>query len=447
MAITDVHFYTSGENQTNEEDKFKAYHIPDMVNYLSSASTSGEISKNVLVFSLGDNTSNYTKKLPHIKNNLYSLIQMDGKRLPMFLAIGNHDHRGDRLTDFEATQEFVDLFGPTDYSINIGEAHIIFMDNTMCVEAEQPKAYGKAMAFERGITDEQWAWLQADIANVKNKESKLLILCVHAPVMGGEYLHFGDIRNQLKVFGESHILSGHLHKEIIRDFTDTWNGKTGRLSQEHNLLALGGSWDKGWKNKLSIDGTPMGYNVFNVSGNMIKESIYNPVGQEDNYQFRIYKGSDKYENEKTITQGGIGVTYKFDWTSHFQDKYGDPQMDMSDKYVVRVFAAGTRQKYWDVYLVDKNGKRNKMQWHNKEIRDQCTLAYFYVQQKSTGDDYSYTTAKNVWTIEVPEAYRSDPEKAFSEGGYKVVAEYRSPGGKVFTYESNHIQSKYDGFSY
>lgn len=444
MAITDVHFYTSGVDQTNEEDKFKKYHVPDMVDYLSSASASGEISKNVIVVSLGDNTSNYTEKLPYIRNNLYSLIQMNGKRLPMFHAIGNHDHRGDGLTDFECTQDFVNVFGPTDYSINIGNAHIVFMDNTMCVEEDQPKEYGKAMEFERGLTDEQWAWLQADLANVKNKESKLLILCMHAPIMSGTYPHFGDIRTQLRTFGESHIMSGHLHKETTRDFTDTWNGKLGRLSQEHNLLALGGSWDKGWKNKLSVDGTPMGYNVFNVSGNMIKESFYNPVGQEDNYQFRIYDGGDKYENDKTITRNNVEHVYKFDWTSHFQEKYKDDTMDMSGKYVVRVFAAGTRQKYWDVYLVDGRGNRTRMEWHEKEIRDQCALAYFYVKQKSTNEDYASTTAKNVWTVDIPDAYKSDPEKAFSEGGYKVVAEYTSPGGKVYTYEGNHVQStKYE----
>lgn len=460
MAITDVHFYTSGANQTNEENKFKQYHVPDMVNYLASASTSGEISRNVIGISLGDNTSNYTEKLSYIKNNLYSLITYNGAPLPLFCAIGNHDHRGDKLTDFECVEDYVNVFGPTDYSINIGKAHIVFMDNTMCVEEDQPMEYGKAMSFDRGITDEQWAWLQADLKNVKNKEDKLFIFCVHAPITSTTHPHFADIRNQLKTFGESHIMSGHLHKEITRDFTDGWTGKKGRVSQEHNLLALGGSWVRGWKDKISVDGTPMGYNVFNVSGNMIKESIYNPVEQEDDYQFRIYLGSDKYEDDINITRDGKDYTYKFDWTSHFQEKYKDDTMDMSGKYVVRVFAAGSRQKYWEVYLVDSDGKRTKMEWHEKEIVDICSLAFFYRDDvRKYNADYSTTTAKNVWTVDVPEAYKSDPEKAFSEGGYKVVAEYKSPGGKVFTYESNHVQSTkkkygfwpyeyyYDGFTY
>lgn len=440
MAITDVHFYSKGDDQTDEEDKFKKYHVPDITNYLSSASVSGEISKNVIAVSLGDNTSNYTEKLSHIRQNLYSLITMNGKVLPMFHAIGNHDHRGDALTDYEASADFVNVFGPTDFSINIGRAHIVFMDNTMCEEAEQPHKYGQGMSFIRGITDEQWAWLQADLANVKNKESKLLIMCMHAPIFGSTYSHFGDIRNQMKIFGESHIMTGHLHKEITRDFTDVWNGKTGRLSQEHNLLALGANWTNGWSDRISVDGTPMGYNVFNISGNMIKESIYNPVGQEDSYQFRIYNGGDKYENDKTITREDETVTYKFDWTSLFRNKYADETMDMNGKFVVKVFAAGTRQKYWDVYLVDAGGKKTRMKWHEKEIYDVCTLAYFYVHEKRTSADYAGTQAKNVWTIDIPEAYKSDPAKAFSEGGYKVVAEYTSPGGKVFTYENNHLQS-------
>lgn len=440
MAITDVHFYSKGDDQTDEEDKFRAHHVPDITNYLSSASTSGEISKNVIAVSLGDNTSNYTEKLSHIRQNLYSLITMNGKVLPMFHAIGNHDHRGDALTDYEASADFVNVFGPTDFSINIGKAHIVFMDNTMCVEAEQPHKYGQGMSFVRGITDEQWAWLQADLANVKNKESKLLIMCMHAPIFGSTYTHFADIRNQMKIFGESHIMTGHLHKEITRDFTDVWNGKTGRLSQEHNLLALGGNWTNGWSDRISVDGTPMGYNVFNISGNMIKESMYNPVGQEDSYQFRIYNGGDKYENDKTIKRDEVDVTYKFDWTSLFRSKYADETLDMNGKFVVKVFAAGTRQKYWDVYLVDASGNKTKMKWHEKEIYDVCSLAYFYVHVKRTSADYAGTSAKNVWTIDVPEAYKSDPAKAFTEGGYKVVAEYTSPGGKVFTYENNHLQS-------
>ena len=63
-----------------------------------------------------------------------------------------------------------------------------------------------------------------------------------------------------------------------------------------------------------------------------------------------------------------------------------------------------------------------------------------VKKKRTSKDYAGTSAKNVWTVDVPQQYLSDPEKAFSEGGYKVVAEYKSPGGKVFTYESNTVQS-------
>lgn len=448
MAITDVHFFYPKQD-AEIENKFKNYHVPDMVNYLESASASGDISKNVLVFNLGDNTCNYTEKLSYIKNNLYSLITMNGQRLPIFCAIGNHDHRGDGLTDFECTKDFVDVFGPTDYSINIGKAHIVFMDNTMCVEEDQPMEYGEAMSFDRGITDEQWTWLQADLKNVINKEDKLLIFCVHAPIQNGSDPHFEDIRNILNTFAESHIMSGHIHKETIRDFTDKWTGKKGRISQEHNLVALGGSWTSGWRDKISVDGTPMGYNVFNVSGDMIKEAFYNPVGQEDTYQFRIYNGSDMYETAKKITRkkdDGTSetVTYNFDWTSVFQNAYEDDKMDMSGKFVVRVFAAGTRKQYWNVYLVDANGKRIPMEWHEKGIRDQCTLAYFYVNQNGSNKDYASAPAKNLWTIDVPEAYKSDPEKAFSEGGYKVVAEYRSPGGKVFTYESNHVQStKYE----
>jgi hypothetical protein len=173
---------------------------------------------------------------------------------------------------------------------------------------------------------------------------------------------------------------------------------------------------------------------------MIKESIYNPVGQEDSYQFRIYNGGDKYENDKTIEREEGNVTYKYDWTSLFRSKYADETLDMNGKFVVKVFAAGTRQKYWDVYLVDASGKKTRMKWHEKEIYDVCTLAYFYVHEKRTSADYAGTQAKNVWTIDIPEAYKSDPAKAFSEGGYKVVAEYTSPGGKVFTYENNHLQS-------
>lgn len=454
LAITDVHFYFKDEDETTGIDRFNSVHLPDMTEYLSSASASGEISRNVIILNAGDNTCNYTNKLPQIRE-IYNQIKLDGVTVPMFNAIGNHDHNPEGLTDYECSEDFVRTFGPTEYSINIGKAHIVFLDNTMCVEKEQPQQYGNAMKFVRGVSDEKFAWLKADLATVKDPENTLLILCMHAPIFNGSYQNYELVRQIMPTFGESHIITGHLHKEITRDFTSKWTGTLGRISQEHNLLALGGSWTHGWANKISVDGTPIGYNVFNVSGNMLKEAFFNPVEEPDTYQFRIYDGSKKYGDDLTINFTGsdgnpVPKTFTFDWTTHVAEMTAGlaaPLTDMSDKFVVRVFAAGTMGQYWKVYLVDKNGNRTPMTRIDGNVVDQCTLAFFYRHKGWKSEDYSTTSAKNVWYVDVPSNYRIYPQLAFSFGGYKVVAEYTSPGGKVYTYESNKMQTDYTGFDY
>ena len=97
------------------------------------------------------------------------------------ITIGNHDHNATRPeSDYEATTDFVANFGPTDYSFNRGDVHIISMDNVVGINST-----GSTWKYNAGFSDLQYAWLQQDIALVPEKDRKMVFICCHIPFRGG----------------------------------------------------------------------------------------------------------------------------------------------------------------------------------------------------------------------------------------------------------------------
>ena len=90
--------------------------------------------------------------------------------VPVFQAIGNHDHDKAVSDDTEADASFESAFGPTYYSYNIGDCHFIVLDDVL---------YAGSSSYTADITDEQMAWLKQDLQYVP--KDKLIILGVHIP--------------------------------------------------------------------------------------------------------------------------------------------------------------------------------------------------------------------------------------------------------------------------
>lgn len=396
LGISDVHFYVLSKDDFIERDIWRSTALPDINAYVTDLD-------NVIAINTGDITSNKTKRLADTRAEL-SLIKKNGVTVPMFHAIGNHDHSNDPSCNstYECSADYFSVFGPTEYSINIGKAHIVFLNNIIYA-GHQDGGYGKAMECDFGITDEIYSWLEKDLELVKDKQDKILILCVHAPIFNNQHQHYGDIRNILKTFGEAHILSGHDHHNIRREFSDSWKGLNGRVPEEHNMLPLGNYW----LNDYTTAGVPNGYHVFKISGNTMSEQHFKATGMpESDCQFRIYDSSERYQDpiDQQIKGGETLVDENeqiyFDW--HWE--FADEKFDKDHGVIVRVFNAGSRALDCEVWFV-QNGVRNEMTRVANPHRDQWSFWWLWNNGWQNNDFLNaYHRGRryqNYWYYELP----------------------------------------------
>lgn len=444
LAFSDVHFFNEGSGSTDEQTGYNNTVLPDINSYIQNFD-------NLIAINCGDVVTNVTETLPTAKAE-FAKIKRGGTTVPMLMAIGNHDYDNGEATARASLDDWFNTFGPTDYSVNIGKAHIVCMSNVIWA-GQETGGYGKCIKYGKGLTDEQWAWLQADLNQVTDKQNTILIMCFHIPIANNSDAHFEDIRQLMKTFGESHIMSGHNHYNSPRQFTDGWNGKDGRLSWEHNMPALGGLWRgskktfglKSEHSSIGNDGTPNSYHVFKVNGNQMVAQYFKAIGQDGSYQFRIYDGGDSYADPvaskyDTVNGDKDGKLY-FDWKTLWESSEG---FDPTGHFIVRVFDAGSRGLNCNVYLT-KNGVRTPMTRVKATHRDQCSFSYLWNNEllnsnSSYGKAYVGGKTQSFWYVEAPSGNPS------AETGWKVEVEFVEADG-TRTFESSTIQKDYTGFSH
>jgi len=185
-----------------------------------------------------------------------------------FYTIGNHDHYQEKSNDAEARANFETNFGPTNYSINRGSAHIVVMDNII---------YTGKQEYSTGFSDAQINWLKSDLNYVS--KDKLIILCVHIPLRNQSAVsRLADIYGALKPYKEVHVMSGHTHYHQNFIMTDP-------SIYEHIHGAACGTW---WTGTVNGDGAPNGYGVYEIEGNHIKNWYYKATNYPKEYQARMY---------------------------------------------------------------------------------------------------------------------------------------------------------------
>ena len=198
--------------------------------------------------------------------------------MTMYHVIGNHDFdlQYAALSQAENKDEygesvFGDNFGPTDYSFNVGEIHIVAMKDI---------DYQGAKKYEEQFTPEQLEWLKKDLSYVK--PGTTVLLNVHAPTANSTAKGGGNARNAEQLFEilkdyKAHIFAGHTHFYENRIVTPD--------IYEHNIGAACGAW---WAGHVNRCGAPNGYLVVKVNGDNVSWQ-YKATGRPFDYQFRIYK--------------------------------------------------------------------------------------------------------------------------------------------------------------
>ncbi len=212
-------------------------------------------------------------------------------------VIGNHDFdlkyealsRVGNVSKKYAEHTYEDYYGPTDYSLNLGDIHVVCMKD---IDYMGHKKYNVR------FTPEQIEWLRKDLSYVK--PGSTIFLNVHAPLFKVlENDADKEVFNLLKDYNV-HVFSGHTHyhKNVI--MADN--------IYEHNVGAVCGFH---WVGDTSRCGTPNGYMCVEVDGNDVTWH-FKPTGHDINYQFKVYKPG-QFESQAEYVVANV-----WDWDSTYQ---------------------------------------------------------------------------------------------------------------------------------
>ncbi len=291
---------------------------------------------------------------------------------PFLTVMGNHDHdpsvANSPTVDIEASKRYRAVFGPNYYSMNVGDVHVVLLDNVVYkneVKPNQKVAAGVVGSrnYDLYVDDEQLAWLQADLAKVERTTP--LVVCMHAPLFTrndkGEQV-FGFTKGKaepfvelLKDFESVRIFSGHKHQNICHTHPDYPNIK------ECNVTAIAGDL---WKTpnvcgeNIGEDGGSAGLYCCTFDGKQFAKVWYGAQGKYLSGPFRVYD------------MHSIGVKYReSEQLQHLcslhpnQTNYGDPAY--ADYIYINCFT-------WE-------------EGCELKVRDLATGEYYTVEQVSDSD--------------------------------------------------------------
>ena len=407
--------------------------VPDIQAFINNGQSNGRY-PNPCAITLGDITFDSYGTWEPMKKTMSNVKLLSGSYLPFFQCIGNHDHNSKVSSgDYEATDKFVETFGPTDYSFNRGKAHIIVMDDIIVSNVKKNSSPNTATwEHDGGITDAQLKWLQADLEQVSDKADKIVFLCMHIPIRSSSsYTHRADVLNLLKQFKDAHVLIGHTH--YPQNFIQTsFKCKSGRPVYEHIHGAACGGW---WCCNSNVTGAPNGYSVYEIEGNTVKNWLPKGTRKDANHQMRVYDGSQIYTGTKQ---------YEYAWyrASNIGGSSSIPAVGYAatqNCFVAEVWDDDASN--WKVELYQGGSKVGDFtRIPDGKCANICITSYFFNELAKNTDTWTNKTASHYWY------YKPASGKPSSEKNWEVRATQTIPdSGVVNTYSATTLTTGYEDF--
>ena len=423
--------------------EFKTYPgtIPDIKATINEGLASGEY-KNVYAMTLGDIVFDSNGTWDPMRDAM-SNVEISSGWLPFFQCIGNHDHDATVDTDYKAVQQFMDRFGPTDYSFDRGNAHIVVMDNVVALQtASASYPNGKTWGFGAGYWPEQWEWLKQDLDLVKDKENKIMIFCSHIPfrnsanyMIGANVVpqpewHKDDILNEMAKFNSAELMIGHSHYSacyIHKDFVC----KSGRPVMEHIHQAACGGW---WNCNSSVTGAPNGYTIYNIKDGNVVNWTNEGTGRSKDYQFRVYDGNQ-------IFTGALNIDLNWYTTGTFGSgaipAFGNELMKGS--FVAEVW--DDDDTWWTVEMYQNGVKIGDFtRVADGTTSNMALAAYAFNVLKKNSVSWTDATQSHYWY------FKPASEKPSEEKNWEVVVTHTIPGsGLKRVFRRNDLTTDYSEF--
>ncbi len=263
----------------------------DIARYATIAEDMGALAKSVggdyFSVDCGDIVGDSPWLYPHY------LEVADAVGIPVWRILGNHDMNYYGKCFETSYKTFEDIFAPNYYSMNRGKAHYIFLNNNFYV--------GREYFYMGYYTEALLEWLEKDLSYVP--EDGLVFVIQHIParlspeqapfeyngfVIAEQTTNAGALFELLKGHKKSHIISGHMHYNLNLEHVEG--------PMEHNSGSVCGTW---WRGDICLDGTPMGYGVYEVDGTDVSW-YYKASGREKEYQLRAYKPGSKADQPSAV---------------------------------------------------------------------------------------------------------------------------------------------------
>lgn len=406
--------------------------LADLKSTLKASQASGKY-KNVIACTMGDIVHDTPNMWTAMKSAMSGLEDSNGY-FPIFQSIGNHDHDAKERTQYAAVANYISHFGPTDYSLNVGNVHIVTLESVICKSTT-----GKTWSYNGGFTATQLKWLKEDLSHVDNKESKLIILNLHIPfregkVSGGGLInkdkYYDDVLRLLTEFHEAHIMSGHRH------FPQNWVHsdyvcRGGMPIYEHIHAAACGCF---WNCHSNLDGSPNAYSIYEVKGNCIVNWFEKAVGHDIDFQMRVYDGNQVYAGTKgyeyTWYNGGIGGT------SNIKAK---GYSALKGCFVAELW--NDDDVNWRVEFYQNGSKvADLKRVPNGQCSNACSSSYFFNELNKNAGDYAISENCHYWYYKPESGYPS------AEQNWEIRATQTIPSsGLKNVYSVTSLKKDYEGF--
>lgn len=399
----------------------------------------------VYAVTLGDVTYDSADMWAHM-SDIMSNVSTAGGYLPFFQCMGNHDHNSlaedtenDADDDLRARGLFTSTFGPSDYSFDRGDAHIVVMDDIIVKSHKKSSKPNKlTWTYECGFTDAQLEWLRQDFACVDKPEEKVLIFCVHIPFRGSaakNVNHMREVMQMMTAFKECHIMSGHTHTQYNYIHSSA-TADGGASVYEHVHGTACGGW---WVNNTNLGGSPCGYNVYSISGPNVSSWRFKGTGRPADYQLRVYDGSQTYTGERNIEYRWYDLETK-DASGTVSDGFAEAEGAL----VAEVFDDDYYN--WNVEMWIDGAKAGDFIHKRANVSNIALAAFYHNVQGRKGKHWRGNNTPHYWYFTLPEGITA----ADLESGahtWEVRAIFTVPTNKanVLTYTCSRITRDYSEF--
>lgn len=223
--------------------------------------------------------------------------------IPMWNVPGNHDINFESPNDQYANQTFSKHFGPTYYSFDYGQVHVVALNNVQYKGKDQGR-YDNTV-YRGYIPEAQLEWLKNDLRYVSR--DKLILIATHIPLVThaldgqGNRYDMGDNINTvnldqlieiLKPFDRIYAIAGHDTSNSWKVEINHTHGWHGTPWIAHTLAEVrGNGWTRGPRDERDVraatmqDGNPNGYYVLRVDGTEVQPRFI-PSGEKGNLEQR-----------------------------------------------------------------------------------------------------------------------------------------------------------------